>query len=171
MPVRVNPRAFRRLYAGTLCLLREWRSFHKRQAPRFSVESANFDFVENQRRRYDCAGNAALCGSNCAESGSRKSARRILHVRENSFVIAVSWDMAQGTELQPFDMAATLHFFVAVGNISAIHHERNALAAGDSSRNGANKFTEILLANRGDRWIVHAFDFQAPLVAVVMAGF
>ncbi len=57
------------------------------RATRFAVEAADFDFVEQQRRSDNRAGNAALGRTKGAERGSGESAGRILHVGENGFVV------------------------------------------------------------------------------------
>src|ERR1700678_1869156 len=137
-----------------------------RAASRFSRVA----FVEQQRRSDDGAGNAALSGTKRTERGSSEPTGGILHVGEYVFIVAIRGNIAQRTKLQAFDVPAADHFFATVGDINAIHHQRNSFTAGHTASDGADKVAEILLPDRGERRIVHAFDFQAPFMAVVMAG-
>src|SRR5271168_2248594 len=140
-------KVIRQIIRRDVRLLGQRGSVNQWQTTRFAVEAADFDFVEQQRRSDNRAGNAALGRTKRAERGSGESAGRILHVRENGFVVTVCGNVAQRTQLQAFDVSAADHFFAAVGHINAIHHQRNSFAAGHTAGDGADKVAEILLAD------------------------
>ena len=72
---------------------------------------------------------------------------------------------------EAFDSSAANQFLVTVRHVDTIDFQRNSFAAGDAARHFADEFREIFLVNGRERRIIHLLHFEAPLVAIRLAGF
>src|SRR6185437_11903484 len=120
-------------------------------------------------RRNDGAGNAALDRAERGESSAAEPLLLVLHEIENRGIVADSRDGAKRAEMQALDVRAADGFFVTVGNVNAINKQRQPIATRQYVGKAGNNIGEILLRLGGKRGIVHALDFQTPLLAVCFA--
>src|SRR6185437_673587 len=120
-------------------------------------------------RRNDGAGNAALDRAERGESSAAESLLLVLHKIENRGIAADSRDGAKRAEIQAIDVRAANEFLVAVGDVNAVDEKRQAVAASQPVGKTGNNIGEILLRLGGKRGIVHALDFETPLLAVCFA--
>ena len=137
----------------------------------FAVESARVHILKQERRGNDRTRHAVLRGPKGAQRGSRKSRRHILEIVEDGGVVADARNIAERAQGEIVEPRATDQFGMAIGNVYPVDQQGEPFATGQAVGQPVNGFRQIFLPKRGDDRVIHAPNFQAPIVAVFLAHF